>query len=343
MTGILEKAINSISGDEAFGTPDVIKAADGDMAKVLEALQKLGPKPLETLAAIEARQQPTPADAVEALLRDKGKDPAKLKAELGVKTQDLTYGESLPVRIYTPEDAKSSEALPVIVYFHGGGWVIADIDVYDAGPRALAKKAKAIVISAEYRRAPENKFPAAHEDAFTAYKWAIENAAKFGGDPARIAVVGESAGGNLAANVAIMARDSGIQLPVHMVLVYPVAGTDMATESYRKNAQAKPLNKPMMEWFVKNTLAEKDKKDARIDLVNADLQDLPPATVITAEIDPLKSEGELLAYKLQKAGVETSYKNYEGVTHEFFGMEAVVSKAKDAQDFAADRLTSAFN
>ena len=324
---------------------NVMERADHDMGQVLEALGKLGGKPIETLTAAEARQQPTPTDAVKAILREKGKDPAKLSAESGVTTRDLTYpgaAGALPVRLYMPEQ-KSDKELPVIVYFHGGGWVIADIDVYDAGPRALAKKAKAIVASFEYRQAPENKFPAAHEDAFAAYKWALDNAASWGGDNKTVAVAGESAGGNLAANVAIMARDKGIQAPAHMALIYPVAGNDMNTDSYQENANAKPLNKPMMEWFVKQVVnTPADTQNPMINLVAAKLSNLPPATIITAEIDPLMSEGKLLAEKLEKAGNDVTYKNYEGVTHEFFGMGAVVSKSADAQDFVAKELKNSF-
>ena len=140
-----------------------------------------------------------------------------------VKKQDLTYstgGGTPPVRIYTPENAGSGP-LPIIVYYHGGGWVIADIDTYEASALALATKAKAIVVSVEYRRAPEAKVPASHEDAFAGYKWALENAASFGGDPKKVAVAGESAGGNLAISVAIMARDQKLQEPLQMLLVYP--------------------------------------------------------------------------------------------------------------------------
>ena len=146
--------------------------------------------------------------------------------------------------------------MPVIVYYHGGGWVIATIDSYEASAMALAKKSKAIVASVEYRHAPENKFPAAHEDAFAAYKWVLANAGQFGGDPARVAVAGESAGGNLAANVAIMARDGNVQKPVHMLLVYPVAGTDMNTPSYILNQNAMPLSKGAMGWFVDKVSGE---------------------------------------------------------------------------------------
>lgn len=319
-----------------------LKRADSDMKKVLEQLQSLGGKPIENLSAKEARQQPTPADAVKAVLKADGKDPAKEMAKMNVATKDVTWGNGLPARIYMPADADKDGKLPVIVYYHGGGWVIADIDVYDASPRSLAKKAKAIVVAPEYRKGPEHKFPAAHEDAFAAYQWALKNAASWGGDPGQVAVLGESAGGNLAANVAIAARDKGVQMPAGMVLVYPVAQTDMKTESYRKNENAKPLNKAMMKWFVKNELPKDALKDPRIDLVHANLKGLPPATVITAEIDPLMSDGKMLADALKDAGVDTAYKNYDGVTHEFFGMAAVVGDADKAQDYAVDQLKDDF-
>jgi acetyl esterase len=242
-----------------------------------------------------------------------------------------------------PKDMEADDKLPVIVYYHGGGWVIADIDVYDDTPRALSKFTEAIVVSPEYRHAPENKFPAAHEDTVAAYKWTLENAATWGGDATRVAVAGESAGGNMAANVAMAARDQNLQLPVHMLLVYPVAGNDMNTESYVKNANAVPLNKPAMEWFVRNALPAGGEKDPRINLIGANLKGLPQATIITAEIDPLMSEGAVLAKKLEEAGVKTAYKNYQGVTHEFFGTYAYVDKAKAAQKYAADRLDDAFD
>jgi acetyl esterase len=209
----------------------------------------------------------------------------------------------------------------------------------------LAKQANAIVASVEYRHAPENKFPAAHEDAFAAYKWALDNAQHFGANRAKVAVAGESAGGNLAINTAIAARDQNVQKPVHMLLVYPVAGVDMNTPSYQKNANAIPLSKQGMEWFVQNaTNGSSDLQDPRLDVVGkADLKNLPDATVITAEIDPLMSEGKQLADKLKAAGSQVTYQDHEGVTHEFFGMAAVLDDAKRAQATAARELKQAFS
>jgi acetyl esterase/lipase len=310
-----------------------------EMQVVIEKLASLGGKPIETLDAKEARQQPTPTDAVKAVMADHNMAmPVPLCDTIG-KQIPVTVGTT-HVRIYTPKEGKAP--YPVVVYYHGGGFVIADIEVYSAGAQALCEKTGAIVVSVEYPKGPEKKFPAAHTVAFDAYQWVLKNAASFNGNPAKIAVAGESAGGNLATNVSIMARDKKIQVPLYQVLVYPVANNDMNAESYIKYANAKPLNKPMMEWFVKNYLGDASKAaDPRISLVKANLKGLPKTLIIGAEIDPLQSEGKLLADKLKDAGVEVDYKLYDGVTHEFFGMAAVVPQAKDAQDLAAKKLKSA--
>jgi acetyl esterase/lipase len=253
----------------------------------------------------------------------------------------LGKGGTIHTRIYTPKTG--SAPFPVIVYYHGGGFVIADLDVYDASAKGLAEQAGAVLVSVAYRLAPEHKFPAAHDDAFSAYEWTVKNAASIKGDPKKIAVAGESAGGNLAANVSIMASDKGLQAPVHQLLVYPTSGSDMNTESYQKNAAAKPLDKPMMGWFVKNYLKNMgEANDPRINLVGANLKGLPATTIFTAEIDPLQSEGKMLAEKLKAAGVTVNSNNYDGVTHKFFGMAIIVPEAEDAQAYAADALKGAF-
>lgn len=320
--------------------PAAPAAAGEQMQVVLTELAALEPEPIPQLSAAEARKQPTPADAVKALLTKQDKSTAPEPVGNVVNRTIPGAGGPIPIRIYTP---KGSGPFPVVVYYHGGGWVIADLDTYDASPRALTNLANAVVVSSHYRQAPEHKFPAAHQDAFTAYRWVLANANSLKGDPSKVAVAGESAGGNLAASVAMMARDSGAQMPVHQVLVYPIAGSDVNTPSYQENAQAKPLSKPMMEWFFAQYLrSPEDGKNPHIDLVNADLQRMPAATIITAQIDPLRSEGKALADRLKDAGAEVDYQNYEGVTHEFFGMGAVVDKAKEAQQQAADGLKKGF-
>ena len=313
---------------------------DKPMQAVLDQLASLGGKPIEQLTPREARQQPTPADAVKALLQQRGQRTAP---ETVAKVENKSIpgpGGEIPIRIYTPA---GTGPFPVVLYIHGGGWVIADLDVYDSSPRARANAAGAVVVSTHYRLAPEHPFPASHDDTFAAYLWVRANTASFNGDPQRIAVAGESAGGNMAAAISLTARERKVPLPVHQVLIYPVTGTDMTTPSFKENAHAKPLNQAMMVWFAGHELKNpSDAKDPRIDLLHADLRGLPPATILTAQIDPLRSGGEMLAQKLKAAGVKVDAKNYSGVTHEFFGMGAVLKESRDATQLAASQLKKAF-
>jgi acetyl esterase/lipase len=336
---------DAIKGAEIVDEPAVIAApeksapASAQMQAVLDKLISLGGKPITELSPADARKQPSPADAVAKLMKEQNKEPEKLGKIENIDIE-LSSGE-VDGRVYKPE---GDGPFPVILYIHGGGWVLADLDTYDATPRALAKAANALVISTDYRHAPEHKFPAAHQDVFGAYQWTLENAGKWGGDASRVAVVGESAGGNMAASLSMMAQAKGMQMPVHQVLVYPVATTSMDSASYKQHAQAAPLNAAMMKWFFDHALAkEEDRKNHEINLLEAKtLQGLPPATIITADIDPLRSDGEMLAKKLEADGVPVDYKNYEGVTHEFFGMGAVVDTANEALNHAADNLKKAF-
>jgi acetyl esterase len=315
-----------------------------EMKEVLSALEALGPKPIETLTPEQARKQPTPADAVKAVLQKQGKSTAPEPVAKVEERKIKGAAGEIPVRIYWPSGKKGG-ALPVVHYIHGGGWVIADLAVYDASPRAIANAAGAIVVSSHYRQAPEHKFPAAHEDSFAAYQWVLANAKSLGGDPAAVAVMGESAGGNMAAAITMMAKQKNVAMPAHQVLVYPVANYAFDTESYQQNADAKPLGKAGMQWFFKHYLeSEKDGENPMVSLLKAnDLSGLPPATVITAGIDPLRSEGKAYADKLKEAGVRVDYKNYDGVTHEFFGMGAVVPDAKQAVKQAANGLRRSFD
>jgi len=312
--------------------------AEEHMQKVLDAHASLKPKKIETLPPEEARKQPTPADAVKKVMAEKGMNTAP---EPGVTMKTMSVpiaGGSIPVHVFTPE---GKGPFPVMVYYHGGGFVIADTKVYEASPRALAKMAKAIMVSVDYRRAPEHKFPTQPEDAYAAYLWTTQHAKEFNGDARRVAVGGESAGGNLATVVSMMARDKKAQLPVHQLLVYPVVNDDMNNESYKRNANAKPLNKAMMGWFFKHYGGD-PKNPYALPMKATSLKGMPPATIIAAEIDPLLTEGKQYADKLKKDGVAVNYRLYKGVTHEFFGMGAVVPKAKDAEQFAADALMKAF-
>ena len=304
--------------------------------QVLDKLGTLGGKPTETLSAAEARQQPTPADAVEALLKERGEDTSP---EPVANVEEKDAG-GVPIRVYTPE---GDGPFPIVVYYHGGGWVIANIDVYDSSPRALANATECIVVAVKYRQGPEHPFPAAHDDAFAAYRWVVENAESLGGDAKRIAVVGESAGGNLATATCMTAREESLAMPVHQVLVYPITDHDFEKPSYVEHADAKPLNAAMMKWFFDNYAPdESQRSDPRLSPLGGDLNGLPPATVITAEFDPLRDDGREYAEKLSAAGIDVETKHYDGVMHEFFGMGAVIDDAKDAVQTAATRLREAF-
>ena len=318
--------------------------ADADMQAVLDELAALGGKPIESLTPEEARKQPTPADAVMSLLKKKGKDTSPTALVPGVTSVDRDIpgaAGNIAARIYTPD---GPGPFPVVVYFHGGGWVIADKAVYDGGPRGLAKQAQAVVVSVDYRRSPEVKFPAAWDDSLAAYKWASGNAASIKGDPMRMALAGESAGGNLAVSTAIAVRDAGLTMPTHVLAVYPVGQTgNLNTKSYQDSETAKPLNKAMIGWFVDKLLAKPDDKmDTRLDIVNAKLAGLPPVTIINAQIDPLREDGALLETALKKAGVKVKRTVYSGVTHEFFGMAPVVKKAAEAQMMGGKELRDSF-
>lgn len=311
-----------------------------EMAVVIEKLVSYGDKPIESLTAVQARKNHTPTDAVMDMMKENNIPMPAPKVDTMGKEIPVAGG-NIHLRIYTPKEKKDS--YPVIVYYHGGGFVIANIDVYNASAQAMAEQVGAVVVSVAYRLAPEHKFPTAHDDAFAAYSWVVKNAASIKGDPKKIAVLGESAGGNLAVATAIKARDNGIMIPTHIVSVYPIANSDTKTDSYMKQADDKPLNKPMMIWFTTNyTRTPADAKDPRISLVNANLKGLPATTIITDEYDPLHDDGIKLADKLKAAGVTVNSRNYDGVTHEFFGMATVVPQAKEAQAFAAGELKKAF-
>lgn len=321
--------------------PDWGPTIDPQMLAVIEQFQSYENPSFDGATGFQYRNIKLPANAVMDLLHKTGIKPMVSKVDISHKILPVGDEEVL-VRMYKPISADST-SLPVIVYYHGGGWVIADLDTYEPSAVALAEKANAIVVSVAYRQGPENKFPAAHEDSFNAYKWVVENTAEIGGDPNMIATAGESAGGNLAVAVALMARDRGVKLPIHILSVYPIADGDVESPSYEKYANAVPLNKGFMKWFFDNYVPDwSTSNDPLINLIDADLSGLPPTTIINAEIDPLENEGQVLAEKMKDAGIDVERKMYEGVTHEFFGMAAILDQAVDAQNFAVDRLTKTF-
>jgi acetyl esterase/lipase len=318
--------------------------ADDDMLAVLDAHAGLKPKAIEKVDVATARANPTIADAIETLLKRQGRSTRSHDRVPGVASMDATVQGAigpLAATVYTPTGTRP---FPVIVYFHGGGWVLADRKVYDGSARALASAAGAIVVSVDYRQAPEHKFPAAWDDAFAAYRHVVEHAAQWGGNTRHVALAGESAGGNLALATAIEARDAGLQLPAHVLAIYPVTQTSLNTESYLENALALPLNRAMMTWFFDKLLrSSADLSDPRLQLIDARLEGLPPVTLINARIDPLRGDGAKLEEALVDAGVAVERREFDGVTHEFFGCAAVIDKARAAQAYAGERLVASFS
>jgi len=320
------------------------------MQKVIDQFTAFGAPPIETLSPENARNMPTLKNAVEELpaesLLARTMTLAKPMPEpVGRVSHVLIPGPAGPLlaRVFRP-DVDDAAQPPVIVYFHGGGWVIANLDVYEPSCRALCNAVEAIVVSVAYRQAPEHPFPAAVEDAHAALQWVIANASILGGDPTRVMVAGESAGGNLATVACRRSRDAGQPLPIAQLLVYPVTDASMSTASYRENSDAKPLNAAMMPWFWKHYTGGDARKALEPDaspINTRDLSGLPPATIITAELDPLRDEGEAYAQRLEEAGVDVAVRRFDGVPHEFFGLAGVSPTAKQALEFAAERLKDA--
>ncbi|MBK6661904.1 MAG: alpha/beta hydrolase fold domain-containing protein [Thermoflexaceae bacterium] len=252
-------------------------------------------------------------------------------------------GGGIPVRVYRPENPPAGP-LPALVYYHGGGWVIGSIDSADGACRTLCMNSKAVVISVDYRLAPEHKYPAPVEDAYEAFTWVAANAASLGIDPARIAVGGDSAGGNLAAVTALMARDRKGPAICFQMLIYPVTHHSYGTPSIRENGNGYLLTEASMRWFWGHYLTrDLDGMDPYASpLLAPDLSGLPPALVQTAGYDPLRDEGEAYAQRMKEAGVQVECVRYDGLIHGYFGMQARVDAARKAHDDAGAALRAAF-
>ncbi len=237
---------------------------------------------------------------------------------------------ALPVRLYHPAPG---EKLPLVVYFHGGGWVIGDIEIVDKPCRSLANVSRCVVASVNYRLSPETKFPGPVDDCYAATKWLAEHAAEVGANGRFVAVSGDSAGGNLAAAVALMARDRGGPALSYQLLIYPVTAPAQGTQSasYQENAEGYLLTKGSMESFWGHYLATADdgKNPYASPLFASDLSRLPPAFVVTAEFDPLRDEGLAYAKRLQEAGVPVKSSHYKGLIHGFFWMAGALDAGKE--------------
>jgi acetyl esterase len=296
-------------------------AINPQVQSLLDEFEKQGLPPFEQLS-------PTQARLVSLGFRDLQGEPENV----GEISDILVPGPagSLPVRVYNPSPGKP---LPLVIYFHGGGWVIGDIETVDKPCRALANASQCIVASVNYRLSPETKFPGPAEDCYAATSWLAENARSIGADGRFVAVSGDSAGGNLAAVVALMARDRGGPALSYQLLLYPVtvpaAGNEFA--SYRDNAEGYLLTRAGMVWFWDHYLAsaEDGKNPYASPLHATDLSRLPPAMVVTCEFDPLRDEGLAYAKRLQEAGVSVKSSHYDGMIHGIFWMAGALDRGRE--------------
>ncbi len=248
----------------------------------------------------------------------------------------------IAARLYRPA---SAEPLPALVYFFGGGWALGTLDTSDAVLRMISNLAGCACVAVSYRLAPEHKFPAAVDDCYAGAAWVAANAAELGIDPARLAVGGDSSGGNLAAAVTLKAKQQGGPAFVHQLLVYPNTDASADTESMREVIDEHFFNKNAIAWYWGMYLAAPDdgKNPLASPLLAPDLSGLPPATVLTAELDPLRDEAEQYGTKLAEAGVPAEIIRYDGMMHGFFTMVGILDVAKEAVQVAADRLARAFS
>ena len=297
----------------------------------IDLLASAGGKPLEELPVAEARL------AAGGLANFGGEE--RPVAEVQNRTIPGPAGP-IAVRVYRPV---LKETLPTLIYFHGGGFVICSLDTHDRECRNLANASGCAVISVDYRLAPENKYPAAVEDAYAAAQYVSEHAAEFGIDPQRIGVGGDSAGGNLATIVAIRSRERGGPLLKFQLLIYPLVDFADNSPSMQQYAKDYFLTRESMDWFTDCYLPSRAiaSEPSASPLNAADVRGLPPAMIITAECDPLRDQGEAYARKLQSAGVPVELKRYEGMIHAFFSFSGAIDTAKIAIADAASALRSA--
>jgi acetyl esterase len=307
---------------------------DPQAKALLDAAEQSGAPPFNAYPAAEARAI---YDQASELVRGSPPEPFSIE-ELFVPG----VAGDIPTWIYRPDANKN---LPLLIYYHGGGYTIGSLKSHDCVCRALCVEANCIVVSVDYRLAPENKYPAAVEDAWSAAKWLAENAESLGADKNRIAIGGDSAGGNLAAVVSLLAKESGGPKFTFQLLIYP--GTDMSCsfESHKKFGKGYRLTNELVEWFYDHYFSSDDDINHwQASPLNAeDLSDLPPAFVISAGYDPLQDENRAYAEKLAKAGVAVKHSHYESMMHGFITMPGAIDKAKDAASECAAELRQAFS
>ncbi|MEP6503510.1 MAG: alpha/beta hydrolase [Betaproteobacteria bacterium] len=306
----------------------------------------LNPQAQAFLDAINAMESTPLAELTVDMARNgqKASQPPSEEAVDAVDDFEMPGGAGQPMRAraYTPR-AAAAGPLPLVLFLHGGGWVTGDLDSHDAACRALANASGCKVVAVDYRLAPEHKFPAAATDCHAALQWLAAHAGELGVDPDRIAISGDSAGGNLAAAVTLMARERGGPALAFQLLVYPVTHHAFDTPSYRDYAEGHLLTREGMRWNWNHYLAD---AAAALDplaapLLAPDLRGLPPALMITAECDPLCDEAEAYARRLQEAGVVVECKRYDGTIHAFFTLGQVFDDGREAVAYAGAALRRA--
>ena len=321
-----------------------------------DPLQRLHPDVIDYMAAVEKLQLPATGEASPEELRA-GQAKRRLMIRVPVENVGKVYnrdfqrdGRTIPVRVYEPE-ASTSTGLqdarhPAIIVYHGGGWVIGNPDSEDVLSRGLCKRVPAVVISVDYALAPEHRYPAAAEDCYAALEWTVSNSNELGIDASKVALAGTSAGGNLSAVVSQMTRDRNGPNVAHQVLFCPVTDHGHARPSYDEFATGYGLTREGMNWFWDQYLGEDTHRAAEpyaSPLRAGDLSGLPDATVIVAECDVLRDEGEEYANALQRAGVDARLTRYEGMIHGFNLVLGLINAAEDSLDEAADRIRNSFN
>ncbi len=340
MTKPLDQLRATVSGKKYTLATDASGLLDPQAQAIVDAHSSLGPLPFEILTAEQARQQPGPKEAVLEVMKDRGLDgPAQVGSVEDLDVPDAAGGTQR-LRVYKPEGVQAGA--PIVFWVHGGGWVLFTIDDhYDDSCRGLCLKTGAIVVTPDYRRAPEATFPSAHDDVLTAYRWVVQNAAQLGGDASRIVIGGESVGGNMAPATVLQLAEAGEALPVAQVCVYPVTTGEQFGDSMVEEADGRPLNRALLSWMAMHYLeghpdAGTDPRIALLDWTDEQRRLMPPTLVLTDQRDVLRSQGEQFAKDLEAAGVEVVATRYEGVMHEFFGANAVLDQAEKAQQEAAD-------
>jgi acetyl esterase len=328
-----EAAFASVFGrgaaSEAVRTTEL--PLDPQAQAFLERFETGGALPFHALTVEQARR------AIEEQTRTFGSPQAVARVE---DREIPGPAGPLAVRIYIPSHEAS---LPALVYFHGGGWVIGNLNTHDAVCRALSNSARCLTVAVDYRLAPEHRFPAALEDCYAATSWVATNAQRLGVDATRLAVGGDSAGGNLAAAVALMARERGAPALAFQLLVYPVTDDAMDTPSHRAFAEGFFLTRSDMEWFWNHYAPDPSDREScfACPAKATDLSGLPPAMIITAEFDPLRDEGERYAERLKAAGVPVTLKRYPGMVHGFFRLSHIIDQGKTALAEAGAALRAA--